>query len=78
MSYPPGSDAATFEREVENDFEVEHYHGRYYYEGPAVRVEDDDQFVDVIRLTTVRLTWDQVGLGGRIVYPRHGSKEVEA
>jgi hypothetical protein len=49
--------------------EVEHYNGRSFYSGPAVRIEADE-LQDVIRETEVRLQWDQLGRDGLIVYPR--------
>lgn len=48
-------------------FDVEDYGGRNYYEGPAVRIEQGD-LQNVIRSTSVKLQWDQLGLG-LIVYP---------
>lgn len=46
--------------------EVEHYEGKYFYAGPAVRSNDK---IDVIRATTGELLWDNMGLGW-IVYPK--------
>ncbi len=46
--------------------EVTHYRGRYFYEGPAVAVDD---IQDALSHTTVKCQWDQLGLGF-IVYPR--------
>jgi hypothetical protein len=48
------------------DIEVEHYRGRYYWEGPAVRV-GHPHFVQ--RATKVPVQWDRMGLG-IIVYPK--------
>jgi len=45
--------------------EVEHYHGRYFYQGPAVRV---DSVQDALSETKVKCQSDQMGLGF-IVYP---------
>jgi hypothetical protein len=45
--------------------EVEHYHGRYFWEGPAVRVRD---LQDALSETRVKCQWDQMGRG-YIVYP---------
>jgi len=45
---------------------VEHYNGRFFYEGPAVRCDD---IQPVIRATTVEVQWDHMGLG-YIVYPK--------
>ena len=49
-------------------FEVRDYQGRNYYSGPAVVVEKR-QLQDVIRATTVRVQWDDMGLG-LVVYPK--------
>jgi hypothetical protein len=51
--------------------EVEHYRGRFYYEGPAVRVGGSNEYSrsDVEAATKVRLQHDQMGLG-EILYPR--------
>jgi hypothetical protein len=46
--------------------EVEHYNGRNFYEGPAVRCDD---LQDVLSNTKVKCQWDSCGLGN-IVYPR--------
>ncbi len=56
-----------FRRECEEvGFDVWHYRGRYFYEGPAVSVHD---IQDVIRATTVKVTWDNLGLD-YVVYPK--------
>jgi hypothetical protein len=60
--------AKTFVREVEDEFSVEHYNGYAWREGPGVRVDNDRELVDVIRLTTGRIKWDTLG-DGWIVYP---------
>lgn len=46
--------------------EVEHYHGRFMWEGPAVRVDD---LQDAMSETKVRVQYDNMGLGW-IVYPK--------
>jgi hypothetical protein len=70
--YTPGSDAERFVEETEaNGLVTEHYHGRFWYEGPAVRAADDHEFQLVLRSTTVPVQWDSLGLG-YIVYPRRG------
>ncbi len=46
--------------------EVQHYRGRFYWEGPAVAVDD---LQDALGATRVRCQWDHLGLGW-IVYPR--------
>ncbi len=51
-------------------FEVEHYHGRFFWRGPAVRTEEPYvSLQDVMRATSVRLQWDSLGRDDRIVYP---------
>jgi hypothetical protein len=60
--------AVQFVAEVGVEFEVEHYHGYGMREGPAVRVDNDRELVDVIRLTTMPVKWDTLGMG-YIVYP---------
>lgn len=53
----------------EEGIKTEHYAGRFYFNGPAVRIgqyEDED---DVIRATKVKTQRDSMGLGC-IVYPR--------
>lgn len=52
-------------------YEVEHYHGRYFWHGPAVRCATDITFQHVVRLANnagVICQWDSLGLG-IIVYP---------
>ena len=49
----------------EAGFEVEHYRGRGFWEGPAVRV---DRVQDAYSETKVACQSDQMGLG-YIVYP---------
>ncbi len=44
------------------------YRGRNHYFGPAIKIEGSD-LQTVIRLTTVKLQWDQLGKSGLIVYP---------
>ena len=53
----------------EEGFKVEHYSGRCYYNGPAVRVREYDDPDDVIRATKVGIQRDSMGLG-QILYPR--------
>ncbi len=50
-------------------FKVEDYDGRYFYHGPAVRVDDMDGVQAVIRATSVPVQWDNMGKGW-IVYPK--------
>ncbi len=56
-----------FRRDCEgNGFEVRHYRGRFFYEGPAVVAHD---IQDVVRATTVKVIWDNMGLD-YIIYPK--------
>lgn len=58
-----------FVRDMEKaGFEVEHYRGRNYYTGPAVRVEGQKEMLAVIRATKITLQRDDMGLGS-IWYP---------
>jgi len=43
-----------------------HYHGRYYYHGPAVNCQS---WLEAMRSTRVNCTYDQMGKGF-VVYPR--------
>lgn len=54
----------------EQGFKVRHYHGRWYYSGPAVETSrrDDIDLQDIMRATKVRLRTDNLGLE-TIVYP---------
>lgn len=53
----------------EEGFKVEHYAGRCYYNGPAVRVDQYEDPDDVVRATKVKIQRDSMGLG-KILYPR--------
>ena len=44
------------------------YHGRNFYVGPAV-VIDEDLLQSIIRATSVKLQWDNLGKNSLIVYP---------
>jgi len=44
---------------------VYHYKGRFYWEGPAVNV---DNIKDALSATKVKCQWDRLGLG-YVVYP---------
>ena len=60
----------TFRADMEAvGFEVTEYRGRYFYQGPAVRIHAGE-LQTVIRATEVSLMWDQLGKDGLIVYPR--------
>lgn len=56
-------------------YEVSHYHGRYFWEGPSVRC-DRDGYDDVVRATKVKLQRDNLGLGW-VVYPRRSGRLVK-
>ena len=49
---------------------VEPYRGRFFWTGPAVRVDD---IQDVLSATRVRCQWDSIGLG-YIVYPERSDQ----
>jgi hypothetical protein len=60
-------DHATFASEMRAaGLQVRRYRGRFYWEGPAVVVDD---LQDALGVTTVHCQWDQMGLGW-VVYPR--------
>lgn len=50
----------------EAGLDVQHYRGRFFWEGPAVQVDD---LQDALGATKVHCQWDNLGLGW-IVYPR--------
>ncbi len=52
-------------------YDTEHYWGRFFWRGPAVRTDEDDgpTLQDVIRATSVPVQWDNLGRD-YIVYPR--------
>lgn len=54
-------------------FEVYHYKGRFFWEGPAVNVKN---LQDAISNTEVRCQWDDMGLG-LVVYPKSSDKGIE-
>ena len=54
-------------------YTCEHYHGRFYWEGAAVRVDD---FSDAMAATSVRCQFDNMGLG-YIVYPKVSAPMVD-
>lgn len=67
----------TYQQFIENMEEVGYdvdldYHGRFFYEGPAVRTNEDSEptLQDVIRATRVDLQWDSLGRNDYIVYPK--------
>lgn len=68
-------DTKQFEADMDAaGFDVEHYHGRAMWHGPAVRTDEmgsDRDLQAVIRATTVTVQWDTMG-SDLIVYPRAG------
>ena len=65
------ADTMTFTDDMERaGLEVEHYHGRAMWHGPAVRVDD---LQDALQETRVRCQWDSMGMG-YIVYPRSSDR----
>ncbi|MEF8794020.1 hypothetical protein [Thiohalorhabdus sp.] len=59
-----------FEEEAEAaGYEVETYQGRNFYHGPAVQVDSQEEYQELIRATSMNLQTDQMGLD-LIVYPR--------
>jgi len=68
------SDCQRFVCDMEDvGLEVEHYHGRSFWEGPAVRV---DNIQDAVSRTKVKCQWDNMGLG-YIVYPKQSGKKLK-
>jgi hypothetical protein len=57
-------------------YEVRHYRGRSFWEGPAVRCDNQDEYHDVVRATTMRLQNDSLGYG-YIVYPVSSGKLID-
>lgn len=58
----------TFAKECEEaKLEVFDYHGRNFYSGPAVTVDDIQV---AIRATTVDCQWDSMGKSSYVVYPK--------
>ena len=56
-------------------YDVRHYRGRWFWEGPAVAVDSPQDGQSVIRATRVMLQSDALGLGV-IYYPVASGKEV--
>lgn len=66
-------DAVQFEDDMSAaGLRVEHYFGRFMWEGPAVRVDD---LQDAMSNTKVRVQYDSMGMG-YIVYPVASDKGV--
>ena len=78
-------DAVQFVEDMErHGYPVEHYHGRFYWRGPAVRTDEsgEDEYglptlQDVVRATDVKVQWDNMGHDW-IVYPVNGDIGVPA
>lgn len=53
-------------------YEVTEYHGRYGYYGPAVSVNNNDEFQEFFKNvnTQIKLQWDDLGKTGKIIYPK--------
>jgi hypothetical protein len=68
-------DAVQFVRDMEAaGLEVWHYRGRFYWEGPAVTVDDLQK---ALYATKVPCQWDSMGRDW-VVYPKSGDPGVEA
>jgi hypothetical protein len=66
--------AKQFIRETRSaGFDPEHYHGRFFWQGPAVRA---DHVSEVMSVTSVPCQSDSMGLGV-IVYPVQSAKRKE-
>lgn len=48
---------------------VDDYNGRDRYHGPAVKAGDYAEMQSLIRKTTVKVQWDELGKHGYILYP---------
>lgn len=65
------SDTERFVADMDDaGFDTEHYHGRFFWRGPAVRASESNgpTFQEVMGATKVRLQWDSLGFD-KIVYP---------
>lgn len=58
---------------AEAGLKTHHYHGRFWWEGPAVEV---DGLQDALSYTKVKCQWDHLGLGW-IVYPISQDKGIK-
>ncbi len=58
-------------------YDIEHYHGRVYYQGPSVTVESMDELADVLAASSVPCRWDSMGLG-YVVHPRASDSGVDS
>lgn len=52
----------------------EHYHGRFFWEGPSVIVDD---IQDALSATKVKCQLDNMGKG-YVVYPRHSGRLLQS
>lgn len=53
----------------EAGYETKYYRGRFFYQGPAVKCEQDE-LQDIIRATRIVLQWDDLGRTGLVIYPK--------
>ena len=58
---------------IEAGLEPYHYHGRYFWQGPAVNV---DNLQEALSNTKVSCQWDNMGLGF-VAYPKISGMEIE-
>lgn len=70
------TNAEQFTLELENDYEIKDYRGRYSYHGPAVTVESNE-LSEVLARTSVPCDWDNMGLG-YVVYPSRPNSKSHA
>lgn len=54
-------------------YEVQHYHGRWFWEGPSVIAETVEEIRDI---TDIPIQWDNMGLD-YVVYPVEKGKLLE-
>ena len=67
-------DCVRFERDMRKaGLEPYHYRGRWYWQGPAVNVDD---LQEALSNTKVKCQWDSMGLG-YVVYPKERDEGVE-
>ena len=57
----------------EAGFDVRHYSGRWFYQGPAVSVDD---LQDAMSETKISVGWDNLGMGF-IVHPAVSDSDLE-
>ncbi len=62
---------ARFEQDMaEAGIGTYHYHGRFYWHGPAANVDD---LQEVMSNTKVPVQWDEMGRSSYVIYPREGA-----